>query len=197
MNLKNWSKLFIQTLLVGAVVSIITGFLLPYSRESISFKDTSDILFYLLILFGFGAMTSVYSQLGFFAYMILNYTAIGVFPRKVWQYIQFVLAILALLEVMFFRSFVGRENSSQMADLLLGITILIVAVAVAYFKVRATNPSAWVPTIFFMTAITIVEMVGGLKINDNNATIFIVIPLLACNAYQILILHKLLKSKKS
>ncbi|GIP30546.1 KinB-signaling pathway activation protein [Paenibacillus sp. J23TS9] len=197
MNLKNWSKLFIQTLLVGAIVSIITGFLLPYSRESISFKDTSDILFYLLILFGFGAMTSVYSQLGFFAYMILNYTAIGVFPRKAWQYIQFVLAILALLEVMFFRSFVGRENSSQMADLLLGIAILIVAVAVAYFKVRATNPSAWVPTIFFMTAITIVEMVGGLKINDNNATVFIVVPLLACNAYQILILHKLLKSKKS
>ncbi|MEC0243973.1 KinB-signaling pathway activation protein [Paenibacillus dokdonensis] len=197
MNLKNWSKLFIQTLLVGAIVSIITGFLLPYSRESISFKDTSDILFYLLILFGFGAMTSVYSQLGFFAYMILNYTAIGVFPRKAWQYIQFVLAILALLEVMFFRSFVGRENSSQMADMLLGIAILIVAVAVAYFKVRATNPSAWVPTIFFMTAITIVEMVGGLKINDNNATIFIVIPLLACNSYQILILHKLLKRKKS
>lgn len=195
--MKNWSKLFIQTLLVGAIVSIITGFLLPYSRESISFKDTSDILFYLLILFGFGAMTSVYSQLGFFAYMILNYTAIGVFPRKAWQYIQFVLAILALLEVMFFRSFVGRENSSQMADLLLGIAILIVAVAVAYFKVRATNPSAWVPTIFFMTAITIVEMVGGLKINDNNATVFIVVPLLACNAYQILILHKLLKSKKS
>lgn len=156
-----------------------------------------DVLFYLLILFGFGAMTSVYSQLGFFAYMILNYTAIGVFKRKTWQYIQFVLAVLALLEVMFFRSFVGKENRSQTADLLLGISILIVAVLVAYLKVRATNPSAWVPTIFFMTAITIVEMVGGLKINDNNATIFIVVPLLACNAYQILVLHKILKPKKS
>ncbi|MEC0371195.1 KinB-signaling pathway activation protein [Paenibacillus chibensis] len=197
MNLKNWSKLFLKTLLVGAIVSIITGFLLPYSRDSISFKDMKDVLFYLLILFGFGAMTSVYSQLGFFAYMILNYTAIGVFKRKTWQYIQFVLAVLALLEVMFFRSFVGKENSSQTADLLLGIAILIVAVLVAYLKVRATNPSAWVPTIFFMTAITIVEMVGGLKINDNNATIFIVVPLLACNAYQILVLHKILKPKKS
>ncbi|MED5019987.1 KinB-signaling pathway activation protein [Paenibacillus chibensis] len=197
MNLKNWSKLFLKTLLVGAIVSIITGFLLPYSRDSISFKDMKDVLFYLLILFGFGAMTSVYSQLGFFAYMILNYTAIGVFKRKTWQYIQFVLAVLALLEVMFFRSFVGKENSSQTADLLLGIAILIIAVLVAYLKVRATNPSAWVPTIFFMTAITIVEMVGGLKINDNNATIFIVVPLLACNAYQILVLHKILKPKKS
>ncbi|MWV47414.1 KinB signaling pathway activation protein [Paenibacillus sp. HJL G12] len=196
MNLKNWSKLFLKTLLVGAIVSIITGFLLPYSRETISFKDAKDVLFYLLILFGFGAMTSVYSQLGFFAYMILNYTAIGVFKLKTWQYIQFVLAVLALLEVMFFRSFVGREGN-QAADLLLGIAILVVAVAVAFFKVRATNPSAWVPTIFFMTAVTIVEMVGGLKINDNNATIFIVVPLLACNAYQILILHKVLKPKKS
>lgn len=197
MNLKNWAKLFLKTLLVGAIVSIITGFLLPYSRESISFNDTKDILFYLLILFGFGAMASVYSQLGFFAYMILNYTAIGVFKRKTWQYIQFVLAILALLEVMFFRSFVGRENSSQMADLILGVVILVVAVGVAYLKVRATNPSAWVPTLFFMTAVTIVEMVGGLKINDNNATIFILVPLLACNAYQILILHKILNPKKS
>ncbi|GIO34912.1 MULTISPECIES: KinB-signaling pathway activation protein [Paenibacillus] len=196
MNLKNWSKLFLKTLLVGAVVSIITGFLLPFSRESISFKDVSDVLFYVLILFGFGALTSVYSQLGFFAYMILNYTAIGVFPKKAWQYIQLVLAILALLEVVFFRSFVGRENS-QMADLLLGLAILVVAVAVAYFKARATNATAWVPTLFFMIAVTIVEMVGGLKINENNATIFIVVPLLACNAYQILILHKVLKPKKS
>lgn len=196
MNLKNWSKLFFKTLLVGAIVSIITGFVLPFSRESISFKDVSDVLFYLLILFGFGAMTSVYSQLGFFAYMILNYTATGVFSRKVWQYIQLVLAVLALLEVMFFRSFVGREHS-QIADILLGSGILIIAIIVAYFKAKATNATAWVPTIFFMTAVTIVEMVGGLQINVNNATVFIVVPLLACNAYQILILHKLLKPKKS
>ncbi|MBE9917325.1 KinB signaling pathway activation protein [Paenibacillus donghaensis] len=196
MNLKNWSKLFFKTLLVGAIVSIITGFVLPFSRESISFKDVSDVLFYLLILFGFGAMTSVYSQLGFFAYMILNYTATGVFSRKVWQYIQLVLAVLALLEVMFFRSFVGREHS-QTADILLGSGILIIAIIVAYFKAKATNATAWVPTIFFMTAVTIVEMVGGLQINVNNATVFIVLPLLACNAYQILILHKLLKPKKS
>ncbi|MFU1798688.1 KinB-signaling pathway activation protein [Paenibacillus azoreducens] len=196
MNLKNWSKLFFKTLLVGAIVSIITGFVLPFSRESISFKDVSDVLFYLLILFGFGAMTSVYSQLGFFAYMILNYTATGVFSRKVWQYIQLVLAVLALLEVMFFRSFVGREHS-QTADILLGSGILIIAIIVAYFKAKATNATAWVPTIFFMTAVTIVEMVGGLQINVNNATVFIVVPLLACNAYQILILHKLLKPKKS
>ncbi|BFH65415.1 KinB-signaling pathway activation protein [Paenibacillus azoreducens] len=196
MNLKNWSKLFFKTLLVGAIVSIITGFVLPFSRESISFKDVSDVLFYMLILFGFGAMTSVYSQLGFFAYMILNYTATGVFSRKVWQYIQLVLAVLALLEVMFFRSFVGREHS-QTADILLGSGILIIAIIVAYFKAKATNATAWVPTIFFMTAVTIVEMVGGLQINVNNATVFIVVPLLACNAYQILILHKLLKPKKS
>ncbi|MEI0739049.1 KinB-signaling pathway activation protein [Paenibacillus sp. JTLBN-2024] len=67
---------------MGAAVSIITGFLLPFSRESISFKDVSDVLFYVLILFGFGALTSVYSQLGFFAYMILNYTCYRRIPKK-------------------------------------------------------------------------------------------------------------------
>lgn len=196
MNLKNWITLFWKTLLAGSIAAIIAGVLLQFGSGAIEFKGPSDYLIYLVILFGYGVMVSVYSQLGFFAYMILNYTAIGVFPKKVWQYIQLVLAVLALLEVMFFRSFVGKENN-QLSDLIVGISILVVALAVAYFKARATNPTAWIPTIFFMSAVTIVELVGGLKIGVNNATAFILVPLLACNAYQILILHKLLKAKKS
>ncbi|WP_145950228.1 KinB-signaling pathway activation protein [Paenibacillus sp. Y412MC10] len=196
MNLKRWMTLFWKTLLAGSIAAIVAGVLLQFGSGIIKFKGPADYLFYLVILFGYGLMVSVYSQLGFFAYMILNYTAIGVFPKKVWQYIQLVLAVLALLEVMFFRSFVGKENS-QLSDLVVGISILVVASVVAYFKAKATNPTAWIPTIFFMTAITIVELVGGLKIGVNNATVFILVPLIVCNAYQILILHKVLNAKKS
>lgn len=137
-------------------------------------------------------LVSVYSQLGFFAYLILNYMGIGVFPRKAWQYIQLVLAVLAVLELVFLRSVVGGERGLA-SDLILGIMILLTAVAVTYFKVRSTNLSAWIPTFFFMTAITIVETVGVLRIGVESATVFIIVPLIACNAFQILMLHRVLK----
>ena len=47
-----------------------------------------------------------------------------------------------------------------------------------------------------MIAVTAVETIGVLRIDVNAATIFIVIPLLLCNAYQMLILHKLVDSPR-
>lgn len=44
-----------------------------------------------------------------------------------------------------------------------------------------------------MTAITIVEIIGVLRIGVDSATIFILVPLIACNAFQILMLHRVLK----
>ncbi|MNU01076.1 hypothetical protein D3C72_2443700 [compost metagenome] len=79
--------------------------------------------------------------------------------------------------------------------MLLGIIILIVALVVASFKVKMTNASAWIPTVFFMIAVTIIETVGVLKIGVNEATAWIAGPLIACNAYQILILHRVLKPR--
>lgn len=45
-----------------------------------------------------------------------------------------------------------------------------------------------------MTAITIVEIIGVLRIGVDSATIFILVPLIACNAFQILMLHRVLVS---
>ncbi|MNV54271.1 hypothetical protein D3C71_1464560 [compost metagenome] len=137
-------------------------------------------------------LVSVYSQLGFFAYLILNYMGNGVFPQKVWKYIQLVLSVLALLELIFLRTVVGGERN-VMSDLILGIVILLAAIIVSYFKVKSTNISALIPTLFFMTAISIVEVIGVLRIGVDSATVFIVVPLIACNAFQILMLHRILK----
>lgn len=196
MTLRKWFKLFWETLLVGAVAAIIAGIGLQIVSGGISFKGFSDYVAFFVILFGYGMLASVYSQLGFFAYLILNYMGNGVFSKRGWQYIQMVLTVLALLELLFFRTFVGGE-SGKWSDLILAGVILIVSVAVAYFKARMTNASAWIPTLFFLIAVTIIEIVGGLKINVDNATALIVIPLLACNIFQILILHRIVANKKS
>lgn len=182
-------------MLVGAIGAVVAGLVLQFATGTIEFKGTVDMLIFPLILFGYGALVSVYSQLGFFAYLTLNYMGIGVFKRKTWQYVQIVLSVLALLELMFLRTFVGGEKNLGW-DLTLGIGILITAVVVTYFKVKFTNINALIPTMFFMLAVTILEIIGVLKIGVNNATVFIIIPLLACNAYQMLTLHKVTQDEK-
>ncbi|WP_340026673.1 KinB-signaling pathway activation protein [Paenibacillus sp. FSL K6-1096] len=192
MSLRKWFYLFWTTLLIGAGGAVIAGLALQTVNGGIQFKSAADLFLYSLILVGYGVLVSVYAQLGFFAYMILNYTGIGVFPRKAWRYIQLALAVLALFELMFLRTFVSGERSVS-SDLTLGIAILLTAVVVSWFKVRSTNASAWIPTFFFMTAITIVEIIGVLRIGVDSATVFILVPLVACNAFQILMLHRILK----
>ncbi|WP_018753956.1 KinB-signaling pathway activation protein [Paenibacillus sanguinis] len=194
MNLKNWLYLFWTTLAVGAAGSLVVGLLLQWT-DTVQYKGITDVLVNIGILLGVGVMVSVYSQMGFFAYLMVNYMGTGIFSKRVWQYIQLVLAVLALLELMFFRSFMGVGERGK-SDLILGVVLLLIALGTAYYKVKLTNATAWIPALFFMLAFTIVEMVGVLQINVNQATAWILAPLLACNAYQILILHRVLKPRK-
>ncbi|MCW3795993.1 KinB-signaling pathway activation protein [Paenibacillus sp. LS1] len=189
MNLRKWFFLFWTALLIGAAGALGTGLIMMLVNGEKT-NGLNDFLLYLLILFGSGVMISVYSQMGFFAYLILNYMGKGVFPKRGWQIVQIVLTVLALLDVMFLRLFVGG-NRERISDIVLGIIILAAAIVTAYVKVKLTHISALVPTLFFMIAVTIVETIGVLRIDVNAATIFIVVPLLLCNAYQMLILHRL------
>lgn len=178
-------------MLIGAAGALGTGLIMMLVNGEKT-NGIADFMLYLLILFGSGVMISVYSQMGFFAYLILNYMGKGVFPRRGWQIVQIVLAVLALLDIMFLRLFVGGDRE-RISDIVLGLTILAAAVVTAYVKVKQTHISALVPTLFFMIAVTAVETIGVLRIDVNAATIFIVVPLLLCNAYQMLILHKLVE----
>jgi KinB signaling pathway activation protein len=192
--LRRWFFLFWTALLIGAAGALATGLIMMLVNGEKT-NGIADFMLYLLILFGSGVMISVYSQMGFFAYLILNYMGKGVFPKRGWQIVQIVLTVLALLDVMFLRLFVGGERE-RISDIVLGLLILAAAVVTAYVKVKQTHISALVPTLFFMIAVTAVETIGVLRIDVNAATIFIVVPLLLCNAYQMLILHKLVDNSE-
>ncbi|MGO4532763.1 KinB-signaling pathway activation protein [Paenibacillus sp. 2TAF8] len=194
MNLRRWFFLFWTALLIGAAGALGTGLIMMLVNGEKT-NGIADFMLYLLILFGSGVMISVYSQMGFFAYLILNYMGKGVFPRRGWQIVQIVLTVLALLDIMFLRLFVGGGRE-RLSDIVLGLIILATAIVTAYVKIKQTHISALVPTLFFMIAVTAVETIGVLRIDVNAATIFIVIPLLLCNAYQMLILHKLVDGAK-
>src|SRR5262249_29205264 len=103
MNLKKWSYLFWTTTCIGGAISLVIGLALQmFQGEMGNFKGPVDILLNVLQLILSGCMISVYSQMGFFAYLTLNYIAIGLF-KKGWPYIQVLLTAIALLDLMFLR----------------------------------------------------------------------------------------------
>lgn len=200
MTLKKWFYLFWTTLLIGGGITLVMGLSLQIIQgEFKNFNGPMDGVLNVVQLILSGFTVSVYSQMGFFAYLTLNFIAIGLF-KKTWPYIQVVLTVIALLDLMFLRMLLA-DNTSQrggdaMNDILLGLAVLAVALIVGYFKVKATNRTAFIPTLFFMIAITTVETLSALNIS-GIATWYVYLPLAACNAYQVLMLNRILGTPKS
>ena len=99
---------------------------------------------------------------------------------------------MRLFDLVYFRYRAFAESGDSVVPYLVpAALILIVGLVISYFKGRQTNQSAFIPALFFMTVVTIVEWVPILRINDDNWTYLMIFPLLVCNAYQLFILHKL------
>ncbi|BFH11788.1 KinB-signaling pathway activation protein [Paenibacillus melissococcoides] len=200
MTLKKWFYLFWTTLLIGGGITLVMGLSLQIIQgEFQNFNGPMDGVLNVVQLILSGFTVSVYSQMGFFAYLTLNFIAIGLF-KKTWPYIQVVLTVIALLDLMFLRMLLADNGSQRggdaMNDILLGLAVLAVALIVGYFKVNATNRTAFIPTLFFMIAITTVETLSALNIS-GIATWYVYLPLAACNAYQVLMLNRILGTPKS
>ena len=62
---------------------------------------------------------------------------------------------------------------------------------VAYVKAKKQIKSICASSVL-MVVVTILEWVPALRINDTDWLYLMVIPLLLCNAYQLLVLHRLI-----
>ncbi|MED4869618.1 KinB-signaling pathway activation protein, partial [Geobacillus stearothermophilus] len=131
------------------------------------------------------------SQAGFFAYLTVHRFGLGMF-RSLWNAVQLVLIIFVLFDLVYFRYMVFADKGDSIIPYVLtALFILAVGLAVAYIKSAQTNKGAFVPALFFMVVVTVIEWFPVLRINDRDWLYLMLIPLLVCNAYQLLILHKL------
>ncbi|NDI37028.1 KinB-signaling pathway activation protein [Chengkuizengella sediminis] len=189
MNLKKYTYLFFTTLFIGAVTSLLTGLILD---------PTLDIKVIFLIFLS-GLMFSVLSQMGFFAYMMLNYIAKGMITKKgMWEIIQWILIVITFLDVIILRySFFEENNAGILGYSILPVLMLVAALFIAWLKSKATNFHAFTPTVFFIFVVTIIEAVPSLRENNVHSTFIMVVPLLCCNIWQIMKLHKLVGKKQN
>lgn len=195
MSLRNWLRLFWSTLLVGGIASLIVGFGIQASDEELKVWDI-----YLIIWnFGAGLMYSVLSQMGFFAYLTINYFAQGAFRNRLtlWTALQWIIIIIVLVDLVMLRTVFLDTGKTWTEYSILPIVMMVAAVLVALLKSKLTNFKAFTPTLFFVFVATILEAVPALREDNIFSIIAMIIPLFACNAWQVLVLHKLLRPKNN
>ena len=194
MNLKKWLYLFITTLLLGGFSAILMGIILE--RGTLWNSGIANFLMGLVWNFGLGATFSIVSQMGFFAYLTIHNVGVGIFKR-VWTYIQVLLILFTFFDMIYLRySVFGREiGESIWGYFIFPVCILLYSCIFAYFKVKQTNIRGAIPTVFVLFVITIIEWIPALRENNFAGMIYMLVPLLLCNTWQVMQLHRLTQSK--
>ncbi|MCU5532071.1 MULTISPECIES: KinB signaling pathway activation protein KbaA [Bacillus] len=202
MNSRKWVRLFFTTLFLGGISTVIIGFVLEWDKYAKFFQnfDVKEILAVSFWLMGVGFIFSVISQMGFFAYLTIHRFGLGMFrSSSLWNIVQLFFIAFVLFDFVYLRSVLIANGEVSLGNniLVAGVLFMFGAI-VAYIKSKETNKKAFVPALFFMVVVTILEWVPALRINDTDWLYLMVIPLLLCNAYQLLILHRLIgKTSKS
>jgi KinB signaling pathway activation protein len=199
-NSRNVVKLFFSTLLIGAVVTGIVGFVVQWEKFEPFFTnfELMEILSILFWLMGIGLIFSVLSQMGFFAYLTIHRFGLGIFrSSKLWNRVQLVLVGFVLFDLVYFRYlFFAKKGESYVSYITIALFILLFGIVIAWQKAKQTNKEAFVPALFFMVVITVIEWMPVLRVNETGWLYLMIFPLLICNAYQLLVLHKLNESSQ-
>lgn len=190
-------QLFFTTLFIGGVTTGVAGFFIRWNDFRTLFEqmDVVGILSTFLWLMGMGFIFSVVSQMGFFAYLTIHRFGLALF-RSFWKVVQVVLIILALFDLVYFRyQTFASQGDSVTPYLMLAFLVLIIGLVVSILKSMQVGKVAFIPALFFMVVVTVVEWIPVLRINDTHWLFLMLVPLVVCNTYQLLILHKI--NKKS
>ncbi|MEI7028282.1 KinB-signaling pathway activation protein [Paenibacillus sp. y28] len=193
MTIRSWVTLFWTTLFIGSFGGMLAGVYLQMTDQEVIFFGGAAAGYNLLVMGLAGGTISILSQMGFFAYLSLRFIAVSIFRQKyMWNILQIAIIIVAI-----FDSFYLRYDGEHLgAYLIFPITVLIIGLVVSFIKVKQSNKSAFIPSLFFTVGATIIEAVPALKLGNSASTFFMMVPLMACNVWQLLLLPRLLKGKK-
>lgn len=190
MNIRKWMTLFGTTILIGALIAALTGIGLMATDQEFQVKGTEN-WFVNIGLMALGGLTfGAFSHMGFFAYLMLNYIARSIFKRPyTWLMTQGIIAAFVMFEIGYWTYDTNFPDYTFWA---VPLALLAASLLVAWRKTHETSSGAWVPTVFFLVAITALESVPAFRTGNMPSLLFQVVPLFVCNTYQIMRLHRIL-----
>lgn len=192
MNTRKLVNLFFKTLLIGAGVTVVASFFV-YSSDyaanlnPISWLGLSGLLLWFVI---YGLLYSVISQAGFFAYLFINRFGLGLF-KSFWPTTQLLLIAFVIFDLIYFPYKATQGDVSVWWYILMAAAILVFGLIVSAIKAKETHLRAFIPTLFLMVVMTAIEWVPALRTEGTDYAWLMIVALLACNTYQILVLHRL------
>ncbi|MFD0674964.1 KinB-signaling pathway activation protein [Cohnella sp. GCM10027633] len=190
MNLRRWMKLFGTTVLIGALIAALTGIGLMITDQEFQVKGTENWLVNIGMMALGGLTFGAFSHMGFFAYLMLNYIARSIFKRPfTWLMVQAIAAAFVLFEIGYWTYDTNFPDNAFWA---VPLVLLAASVLVGWRKTHETSSGAWIPTVFFLVAVTALESVPAFRTGSMPSLLFQIIPLFACNAFQIMRLHRIL-----
>jgi len=198
LNSRKWVGLFLKTLMIGGVTGLITSFFVKPAYYTNNFDPFNAFELFGVILFflGLGFVFSVISQTGFFAYLFINRFGLSLF-RTFWPTVQVLLIAFVVFDLVYFPYNATGGDVSVFWFILMAAAILGYGWIVSEIKARETKRRAFIPSLFLMVVMTTIEWVPGLNTSGTDYAWLMIFPLLACNTYQLLVLHRLTGSERS
>lgn len=197
MTIRNWVKFFFNALLIGGVVTVVVGLVVRWDFFN-GYLQTGEYgqfiaAFVWMIFLGF--TMSVVAQMGFFAYLTIHQFGVNMFRSlTLWNWVQLLIITIVLFDLVFFRFRLTADDTGRTVLYLILLASLVVAsVITAYVKAQTTKKHTLIPALFFMIVVTTLEWLPALMVRSGNIDEWVTIllyPLLAVNAYQLLILPK-------
>jgi len=195
LNLRKWMSLFGTSILIGSAAAVIVGAALQLM--DLEFRDVGakGWLYNLFMMALAGLSFGAFAHMGFFAYLMLNYISRSIFKRPyLWVATQGFVTVFVLVEIVYWTYGSDFPAATFWA---LPLALTAAAAVVAWRKAHETTAGAYIPTMFFMIAVTSVEALPSFRSENIASLIFYLIPLFICNAYQILKLHRILDNTVS
>ena len=198
MTIRNWVKFAFWAMLIGGGVNAIASLFIRWNfyKPFLTNGEIGEFLAAFVWMIFLGMTMSVIAQAGFFAYLTLHQVGVNLFKSlTLWNWVQVLIIVIVLVDIIMFR-FVPGAQSTQDWLIYGGLLVVLVgsAIATAVKKVKMTNkPHILIPTMFFMIVVTSLEWIIALMGRTENIDTYVsllLFPLLAVNAYQILMLPK-------
>lgn len=192
MNTRKIVGLFFKTLLVGGAVGLVVSFFVASGRymEALQPFDLFNLFGIAIWYIVYGLLFSVISQAGFFSYLFINQFGLSLF-RSFWPTVQILLIAFALFDLVYFPYTATDGEFALYLLILMVVGILIYGLIISWIKAKETQQRAFVPALFLMVVMTAIEWIPGLRTGEVDYAALMIITLLACNTYQLLILHRL------
>lgn len=183
-------NMFFHTLWIGGLAGLLTSFIIKGNEylPHLSPFQGKDLLGVFLFFLGYGLVFTVVAQTGFFAYLFVHRYGESIF-RTFWPTVQIVVVAFVLFDIVYLTS----KELPFLFRLGLMLFILISGLIVAFFKVRQTNKSAFIPALFLMIVIVTLELSLVLRAADADFIILMVVPVVVATAYQLFALYHVTK----